>query len=141
MYSDMSTRISAFSSPKRYSARVRASSVLPTPVGPRKMNEPTGRRLSLRPARDRGHRVPLAHDAAVEGLFHARELGGLLLLELGQRDPGPAGDDVLDVLLAHRLRALALPLVPLALHVLVAPAEQLLLLSKRRGLLELLSLE
>ena len=39
------------------------------------------------------------------------------------------------------LGALALALVPLALHLLVAPAEQLLLLAKRRGLLELLGLE
>src|SRR5438270_862567 len=53
MYSDMSTRMSAFSSPNRYSASVRASSVLPTPVGPRKMNEPTGRLASLSPARER----------------------------------------------------------------------------------------
>ena len=39
MYSDMSTRMSAFSSPNRYSARARASSVFPTPVGPRKMKD------------------------------------------------------------------------------------------------------
>src|SRR6266498_878424 len=36
MYSDMSTWIIASSSPNRNSARVRASSVLPTPDGPRK---------------------------------------------------------------------------------------------------------
>src|SRR3989442_10827435 len=53
MYSDMSTRIRAFSSPKRYSASARASSVLPTPVGPRNTKEPTGRLASLRPARER----------------------------------------------------------------------------------------
>src|SRR5437870_12352821 len=53
MYSDMSTRIKAFSSPKRYSASARASSVFPTPVGPRKMNEPTCRFASFRPARER----------------------------------------------------------------------------------------
>ncbi len=35
------------------SASVLASSVLPTPVGPRKMNEPIGRRGSLMPARAR----------------------------------------------------------------------------------------
>ena len=33
--------------PNRYSASVLASSVLPVPVGPRKMNEPPGRRGSL----------------------------------------------------------------------------------------------
>ena len=53
MYSDMSTWISASSSPNRNSASVRASSVLPTPEGPRKMNEPLGRFGSLMPARAR----------------------------------------------------------------------------------------
>ena len=53
MYSDMSTWISASSSPNRNSASVRASSVFPTPDGPRKMNEPVGRFGSLMPARAR----------------------------------------------------------------------------------------
>ncbi len=53
MYSDMSIRTIASSSPKRNSASVRASSVLPTPEGPRKMNEPAGRFGSLIPARER----------------------------------------------------------------------------------------
>ena len=43
MYSDMSTRMSADGSAKRNLASARASSVLPTPVGPEKMNEPIGR--------------------------------------------------------------------------------------------------
>ena len=46
-------RTIASSSPNRNSASVRASSVLPTPDGPRKMNEPVGRFGSLRPARER----------------------------------------------------------------------------------------
>src|SRR5919205_680595 len=53
MYSDMSSRIMASWLPKRYSARVRASSVLPTPVGPRKTNDPEGRFGSLMPAKVR----------------------------------------------------------------------------------------
>ena len=53
MYSLMSMRTMASSSSKRNSARALASSVLPTPVGPRKMNEPMGRRGSQRPARAR----------------------------------------------------------------------------------------
>ena len=53
MYSDMSTWMRACSSPNRNSASVRASSVLPTPDGPRKMNEPAGRFGSLMPARAR----------------------------------------------------------------------------------------
>ena len=43
MYSDMSMRTMWVSSSNRNSASARASSVLPTPVGPRKMNEPIGR--------------------------------------------------------------------------------------------------
>ena len=46
------------SSSKRNSASARASSVLPTPVGPRKINEPIGRLGSLSPARER--RIALA---------------------------------------------------------------------------------
>ena len=53
MYSDMSSWMRWLSSPKRNSASVLASSVLPTPDGPRKMNEPLGRLGSLRPARVR----------------------------------------------------------------------------------------
>ena len=53
MYSDMSIWIIASSSPNRNSASVRASSVFPTPDGPRKMNEPVGRFGSLIPARAR----------------------------------------------------------------------------------------
>ena len=42
MYSDISSLIIAFSSPNIASASVLQSSVLPTPVGPRKINEPIG---------------------------------------------------------------------------------------------------
>ena len=53
MYSDMSIRTMACSSSNKNSARARASSVFPTPVGPMKMNEPIGRFGSLSPARER----------------------------------------------------------------------------------------
>src|SRR4051795_9881054 len=49
----MSNRTIASSSPKSVSASARASSVLPTPVGPRNRNEPTGRFGSPSPARAR----------------------------------------------------------------------------------------
>ena len=49
----MSTRTMAFSSSNRNSASARPSSVLPTPVGPRKMKLPMGRLGSCRPARAR----------------------------------------------------------------------------------------
>src|SRR5687768_7467827 len=46
----MSMRTIAASSPKRASASVRASSVLPTPVGPKNRKEPIGRLGSESPA-------------------------------------------------------------------------------------------
>src|SRR5205085_164623 len=53
MYSLMSILIMAFSSSNKNSASARDSSVLPTPVGPRKINEPIGRFGSCKPARAR----------------------------------------------------------------------------------------
>ena len=50
-YSLMSIRVIMFSSSNRYSARAFANSVLPTPVVPRKMNDPIGLRGSFNPAR------------------------------------------------------------------------------------------
>src|SRR3954453_5386264 len=64
MYSDMSTRIIASSSPKRNSASVRPSSVLPTPDGPRNTKEPVGRFGSFRPARERRIAFEMASTAA-----------------------------------------------------------------------------
>ena len=51
VYSPMSIRTMARSSSNRNSATALANSVLPTPVGPRKRNEPIGRRGSDNPAR------------------------------------------------------------------------------------------
>ena len=50
MYSLMSSWISESSSPNKKSASVLDSSVLPTPDGPAKMNEPPGRLGSFSPA-------------------------------------------------------------------------------------------
>ena len=58
IYSDISSRSMAFSSPNIACASALHSSVLPTPVGPRKMNEPTGRLGSLSPTLPR--RIALA---------------------------------------------------------------------------------
>src|SRR3989304_1326308 len=54
MNSLMSILMSASSEPNMNSARLLANSVLPTPVGPRKMNDPIGRLGSLRPAQAAG---------------------------------------------------------------------------------------
>ena len=53
MYSDISILIMLCSSSNKLSAKAFASSVLPTPVGPRNMNEPIGLRLSCIPALER----------------------------------------------------------------------------------------
>ena len=50
MYSDISSRTMALSSSKSAAARLFASSVLPTPVGPRNRKEPIGFDGSLMPA-------------------------------------------------------------------------------------------
>ena len=145
MYSDMSTRISACASAKRNLASARASSVLPTPVGPEKMNEPIGRLGSLSPARERR----MARDTAlmasswptterVELVFHPQQPGGLRLLQPGDRDAGPAGDDEGDGLLVdHRAAGLpvALPLLLLEPDLVLEIA---LLVAERRGPLEVL---
>ena len=60
----MSIRIIESSSPNRNSARVRASSVFPTPEGPRNTNEPVGRFGSLRPARERRIALEIVSTAA-----------------------------------------------------------------------------
>src|SRR3990170_4677424 len=108
MYSDMSIRTIASSSPNRNSASVRASSVLPTPEGPRKMNEPVGRLGSLSPARaadrlrDGLDSRLLTDDALVQLVLHPHQLLRLGLGELEHRDAGPHRDDVGDLLLADR---------------------------------------
>jgi len=59
-----STWIRADSSPKRNSAKVRARKVFPTPVGPRKMNDPIGRRGSFKSARERRRALLMAMTAS-----------------------------------------------------------------------------
>src|SRR5678815_5117095 len=79
-YSDMSIRTIACSSSNKNAASARASSVFPTPVGPRKMKLPSGRLGSCNPARapDRvGYRhdgVVLSDHALMQALFHVDEL-------------------------------------------------------------------
>ena len=53
MYSDMSMRTIDASASNNWAAKALESSVLPTPVGPRKRKEAIGRLGSLRPALER----------------------------------------------------------------------------------------
>ena len=96
----------AASSSKRNSASARASSVLPTPVGPRKMKEPMGRLGSCRPARerrtavgDRRQRLVLAHHplaSSRSSMWSSFSISPSSSRETGMR--GPAGDHLGDVL-------------------------------------------
>src|ERR1700748_313914 len=100
MYSLMSSRTSACSSSNMNSASARASSVFPTPVGPRKTNEPICRFGSWRPVRGARSAVgdpldglALPDDARVEPILHVDELLRLTLEEPIDRDPRPPSDD------------------------------------------------
>ena len=106
MYSDMSMRTIARSSSNRNSASARASSVLPTPVGPRNRNEPIGRFGIREPGtrtpdrvRDRDDRLVLTDDALVQMLFEPHELRHLAFHEARDGNAGPLGDDLGDVFL------------------------------------------
>ncbi|MNT54199.1 hypothetical protein D3C72_1913390 [compost metagenome] len=65
MNSLMSSRTIAVSSSNRNWASDLVSSVLPTPVGPRNMNEPIGRLGSCRPARERRTALATAATASL----------------------------------------------------------------------------
>ena len=109
MYSLMSRRIERRLVVEQELGQARASSVFPTPVGPRKMNEPMGRFGSLSPARARRDRFAhgrdgpvLADDAAVQLLLHGEQLVGLLLQHALHRDAGPLAHHLGDVVRVDR---------------------------------------
>ena len=109
MNSLMSILMSASSLPNMNSASAFASSVLPTPVGPRKMNEPIGPLGILEPGpsaadglRDDLDRLLLADDPAVEGVLHVEQPLRLLGGDPGDRDAGPHRHDLGDLLLVDR---------------------------------------
>ena len=90
------------------SASVLASSVLPTPVGPRKRKEPIGRLGSERPARERRRALETASIASSWPITRSCRRSSmwisfshLALHQAADRDAGPFGDDLGDVLLGH----------------------------------------
>jgi len=103
MYSLMSMR--TMRSRRRTEPGQRAPvSVLPTPVGPRKMNEPMAVRLLQTAARtphgigDRFEGLLLPDHPLLQPLFHLDQLLPLAL-NMARPDAGPGGHDFRDVLL------------------------------------------
>ena len=91
-------------------ARARDNSVLPTPVGPRKMNEPIGRREVLDSARARSTASATRRTASswpitrsCRDLVEAEQLLTLTLEQPGPPGPGPPGDDLGDLVLGDLL--------------------------------------
>ncbi len=157
-YSDMSMRTIACSSSNRNSASARASSVLPTPVGPRNRKLPSGRFGSCSPARarriafdDRGDRLVLADDALVQPLLHLNQLLDFAFHQPADRDVRPLADDLGDVflvdfLLQHPLALLQLGQLRFLLLDLAFELRDLAVLQLRRllvvaGALRALDLE
>ena len=127
---------------------MRASSVLPTPDGPRKMNEPAGPLRILDPGaraadrlRDCGDRDVLADHPLVQLVLHPQELLGLGLGQLEDGDPGPHRDDVGDLLLADLGALAALAIGPLVLELPLAVGQLALGVAQVGRLLELLGLD
>src|SRR4051794_34104213 len=97
----MSMRTMARSSSNRYSARARASSVFPTPVGPKKENGADRPVRVLEPAPGPHHRLGhgrdrlvLADHPTVQFLVEVQQLLNLTLQELRHGDAGPAAHDL-----------------------------------------------
>ena len=87
------------------SASARASSVLPTPVGPRKRNVPIGRSGSCRPARERRRALDTASTASSWPMTRSCRRSSMWTsfstspsIRRDDRDAGPARDDLGDVL-------------------------------------------
>ncbi len=83
----------------------------------------------------------LAHDTLVELVLHAQELGGLLLGEAVDGDPGPVGEDLGDDLLVDDVEELETLGPPFGLHGRLAVEALLLLLGQLLGLVERLALD
>ena len=134
----MSIRTIACSSSKRNSASALASSVLPTPVGPMKRNEPRGLFGSCRPARARLIVLDTASmasswpdDALMEALLHLDHLLPLAFEHPRDGYARPLGDDLGDILFVHLF--LEHLLVRLELGKPLLLLRQLLLETRRSG--------
>ena len=149
MYSDMSTWIIASSSPNRNSASVRASSVLPTPDGPRKMNEPVGRFGSLMPARAR--RIDFA-TATIASSWPTTRLCSSSSMRTSRADSAsvslktgmPVHIETMSAISSSPTSGCSsdvLGVAPVVFELALLLRELPLLVAERRGLLELLRLD
>ena len=105
IYSDISNRSMASSSPKSTSANARQSSVFPTPVGPRNKKEPMGRAGVFQPypapangPSHSGNSLLLPHHPLVQGFFQRSSRASFFFRQAGNWHPRPHGDDGCDVL-------------------------------------------
>lgn len=110
MYSDISMRIMAFSSSNRHSASAFASSVLPTPVGPRNKKLPIGCSGSASPARLRriapGYRrngLVLSNHSLMQTILKIDELFHFALHHLRDRDARPRRNHLGDLVFSDLL--------------------------------------
>ena len=135
-------RTIAFSSSNRNSASARASSVLPTPVGPRKMNEPIGRFGSFSPLRARTTASATAVTASSWPMTRlcssSSRCSSFSFSPFSSRDTGHAGPAAHhrgDVLLADLL--LDQPAVPAGARPRPPRPSSLLLQLRQRAVLQL----
>src|SRR6266496_502155 len=138
MYSLMSSWISESSSPNRNSASVLDSSVLPTPDGPAKMNEPPGRFGSFSPALVR--RMAWDSDLIAVSCPITR-LCSSSSIRSNRRDAGSGGQDLRDQLLVHLGRQVHVPGLPLLLPGILLGDQLLLGVTERGSLLEVLGVD
>ena len=107
MNSLMSMRIMLSGLSKSWAAKVRASSVLPTPDGPRNRKEPMGRLASFSPAgtadgfRHSRNGVVLTDDPFMQFFFQVEQALRFRFRNLLDGHAGPHGNDVGNVVFGH----------------------------------------
>ncbi len=85
---------------------------------------------------DRSDRLVLTNDALVQLVFHAKQLGGLLLGEAVDRDAGPVRQDLGDGLFVHEIEGLATRGLDRRVEFILLGDELALLLFEGLGLFE-----
>ena len=148
MYSDMSSWMSAVSSPNRNSASVFGQLGLAHAGRAQEDERPAGplRVLQAGPGAPDGladapDGVLLADDPLVQLVLHAEELLALFLGELVDRDAGPHREDLGDGLFVDLVEQVDPGVLDLALLGLLAGQELLLGVAQAAGLLEVLPLD